>query len=153
MTIKYSVYFIIIALAFFNNNPSYAVCEITNRIYKDVDGKGFELRFSEPSSDSAVSFANVTLWHPERNNIGVFEAGASQGLANIYFSLINKKEDNINIAAYFFNSNFQQSQQIDNSHYLFVSGLGSWDWYFNQMSGGRDIFLGNPMWKFDRCQS
>ena len=35
---------------------------------------------------------------------------------------------------------------------MFILGLGSWDWYDNQMSEGRDIILGNPMWKFDHCR-
>jgi hypothetical protein len=36
--------------------------------------------------------------------------------------------------------------------YLFISGLGSEDYYKNQMSGSREIVLGDVMWKFYRCR-
>jgi hypothetical protein len=135
-------------------NYSYAACDITRAIYIDMNHSGFELRFNAPPKDSGVLFATVTLWHPQRGNINTFDVGSSQGFGTVYLSPKSdiESQTDYRISAYFFNSNFQQSNEEGASPYMFIAGLGSWDWYDNQMSGGRNIILGNPIWKLDRCQ-
>lgn len=153
-TSKASVYFLFLNLLLFSNSPIYAACDITHAIYKDINNKGFELRFNDPPQNSAVLFATVTLWHPKRGNINNFEVGSSQGFGTVYLFPKSPIESETvsQISAYFFDSNFQELDRPEISTHIFISGLGSWDWYENQMSGSRDTVLGNPMWKFDRCQ-
>lgn len=139
-------------MVIFNVESANATCQITKHIYRAVDDKGFELRFNNPPANSALHFATVTLWHPKRGNIGTLIVGNSQGFGTIYFQPQNNLEDSTNISAYFFDSKFKSAEDYNSAQFLFVSGLGSWDWYDNQMTGGRDVFLGNPIWKFDRCQ-
>lgn len=133
-----------------NIDSVFASCDITKQIYRDVDGKGFELRFNNPPSNSALHFATVVLYHPKRNNIGVFKVGTSQGFGTIYLEPQTESENNI--TAYFFDSQLKSVENYNLGEFLFISGLGSWDWYDNQMNNSREIVLGNSMWKFDRCQ-
>ena len=152
--LKISIYSLATTFLLFSNNLAYAGCDITRAVYKDVSKKGFELRFNAPPQESAVLFATVTLWHPKRGNINSFEVGSSQGFGTVYLSpqSSTESETDYRISAYFFDSNFKEFNQQGASPYMFISGLGSWDWYNNQMSEGRDIVLGNPMWKFDHCR-
>ena len=152
--LKISLYSLTTTFLLFSNSLAYAGCDINRAVYKDTGEKGFELRFNDPPKDSAVLFATVTLWHSKRGNISSFEVGSFQGFGTVYLSPKSKTESEAvsQISAYFFDSNFKEFNNEGASPYMFISGLGSWDWYDNQMSGGRNTVLGNPMWKFDRCR-
>ncbi|MGK7957449.1 MAG: hypothetical protein AB4063_19675 [Crocosphaera sp.] len=136
------------------NSSSYAMCDMTRAIYTDMNGSGFELRFNAPPQNTAVLFATVTLWHPQRGNINTFDVGSSQGFGTVYLAPKSdiESETDYRISAYFFDTNFKETNEEGASPYMFIAGLGSWDWYDSQMSGGRDVILRNPMWKLDRCR-
>jgi hypothetical protein len=152
--LKISIYSLATIFLLFSNSLAYAGCDITRAVYKDMGQNGFELRFNDSLQEVVGLFATVTLWHPKRGNINSFEVGSTQGFSTIYLSPIynTASETDYRISAYFFDYNFKEFNQEGASPYMFISGLGSWDWYDNQMSEGRDIVLGNPMWKFDHCR-
>jgi hypothetical protein len=149
---KNIISFMFSAMLLLMANRGYAACIITNSVYRDVNGRGFELTFKPSSPSSSTTSVIATLSHAKRGKIFEFDMIQSQYYGSV--SLINHKNNNTHLIN-FFNSNLTQSSIFraeSSPMYLFISGLGSTDYYNNQMSGSRAIILGDVMWKFQSCR-
>jgi hypothetical protein len=134
-------------------NTSNPACKITDGIYRDVSGRGFELRFGPPPPKSVTTMATAIISHPKRGSIFEFEMTQSQGYGST--SLISRKDTSKSYRVNFFNSDLTQASMFRAKSlptYLFVSDLGGDDYYLNQGSGSREIALGDVMWRFQRCK-
>ena len=126
-------------------------CKFTNSIYQDIKGSGFELAVSKPSKGLVSVSAVVKIGHKKRGQVFEFDMVQSQGYGSTTLN-DGKGQHLIN----FFNSDLSQKSIFRAKtapKYLFVSGLGSEDYYRNSSRGGREIFLGDVMWKFSRCEN
>jgi hypothetical protein len=132
---------------------AHAACSLNSSVYRDVGGRGFELNFSQKPVNSATIAATVTLTHSKRGRIFEFDLVQSQGYGSTW--LVHREDNDRSHLVNFFNSELIQTSVFrakSSSMYLFISGLGSEDYYRNQMSGSREIVLGDVMWKFYRCR-
>lgn len=123
-------------------------CDLTQSVFQDRPGQGFELEFYPGSSDTLPSSAMVILSHPSRGVIFTFDLVESQGypLAN----LVDRDRPDVAQVITFFDSDLIQSSPP--GFYAFVEGLGYTDWSLNQETGGRVTVLGDVIWEFDRCK-
>ena len=88
-----------------------------------------------------------------RGQVFEFDMVQSQGYGST--SLIDAKGQKRSHLINFFNSDLSQKSIFRAEtapKYIFVSGLGSEDYYGNSLRGGRKIMLGDVMWKLDRCK-
>jgi hypothetical protein len=156
---------LVIKLAFLalvlNASPgsSQASCNFNKSIYHDVDGQGFELSFKPTPSNSSVYITSIaTLKHSRRGTIFKFDVTQMQGYGTTFLTHISGGQEKSH-GLYFFENNLKRTYVIlsrgrDSNAvpYIFVEGLGVTDYYDNRQSGGRDVILGDVMWKFSRCQ-
>lgn len=129
-------------------------CKFADSIYQDVKGKGFELVVRKPPRGSASVSAIVRIGHEKRGQIFEFDMVQSQGYGST--SLIDRKGQKRSYPINFFNSDLSQKSIFRAKtapKYLFISGLGSEDYYGNSSRGGREVLLGDVMWEFSRCEN
>lgn len=125
-------------------------CKFTNSIYQDIKGRGFELVVSKSPVSSASIGAIVRIRHEQRGQIFEFDMVQSQGYGST--SLIDRKGQGRSHLINFFNSDLSQKSIFRTKtapKYLFISGLGSEDYYGNSSRGSRKIMLGDVMWKLN----
>lgn len=127
-------------------------CNLSKAVYKDVAGKGYKIEFMPYRGSSAVQFASGQLSHKSQGIIFKFSVSQSQGYGTTWISPRSSSEQSH--AVYFFDSDLRHSPQVGlrapASTYIFVEGLGSSDYYGNPR--GREILLGDNMWKLDYCK-
>jgi len=140
---------------------SAAPCPIAQSVYRDAEGKGFELVFGEPLPNSVTS-ATATITYPQAGEVYSFTVGQSQGYGTIYMGLI---EDEPFFTVNFFDQNLISAnplwlgEETQAPKYIFMTGLGSYDYYFRR----HEIYsyelspvaplLGEIMWVYHRCQA
>jgi hypothetical protein len=125
-------------------------CSIENSVYEAIDNPDFELIFSPRLPGKAMD-AVVTLKHSKRGKIQTFRMVTSNGYGSSF--LINPQREGTSLNIVVFDRNLKKDNIFRNKvapEYVFVSGLGSEDYYSNN-SRNREFLLGEQMWKFDRC--
>jgi hypothetical protein len=123
-------------------------CPLTRRVYRNVNERGFVLEFRPAPPNSAIVSATAIVSQDVRGIIFKFELVRSQGYGS--YNLVQGKEA---YPAYFFDKDGKQFNRDGTPPLLFVSGLGSADYYLNQTKGGRTIFMGDNFWQFAYCRS
>lgn len=136
-------------------------CPISQSVYRDVEGKGFELVFGEPIPEAVTSKATAMITHPQEGQLYYFDLGQSQGYGSIWMGLMAQDSPfNLN----FFDKNLVSANpvwfeaDIEAPKYLFITGLGSHDYYYrrsrvyiNPIQVPAPL-LGDMMWVYHRCQ-
>lgn len=64
-----------------------APCKISQSVYRDPDGKGFELVFGESIPETATSKATATITHSQVGQLYKFDVSQSNGYGSIYLTL------------------------------------------------------------------
>lgn len=127
-------------------------CPLTRSIYKDVDGDGFELSFSPKNDGPVSSWAIATLRQTGYGARTTFTVNSRQGGGGTILSPNEKEYSSYSgeMRMHQFSSDLKSPQGNQAPDYILISGLGSFDWYWNKEKG--EPFVGDTMWKFDRCK-
>ncbi|MBW4525112.1 MAG: hypothetical protein KME18_07935 [Phormidium tanganyikae FI6-MK23] len=136
-------------------------CKLTQSIYRDVNGKGFELIFGQPPKNRAVYGASAVIKQAKQGVIYRFNLTQANGYGSI--SLIDPKRNNDNPSGFFvinfFNSDltsapFMPGRETSVPKYAFINGIGAAHYYDYRRDFSNNIpMLLDAMWVFDRCQN
>ncbi|MEO0532922.1 MAG: hypothetical protein AAF215_03545 [Cyanobacteria bacterium P01_A01_bin.123] len=134
-------------------------CPIAQSVYRDVEGQGFELVFSE--STNTVSKATATITHPDQAQLHRFDVTQASGYGSIFLSSIDAAGEPLgngdSLEIYFFDEDFGDAtptflgDETESPEYTFIAGLGSHD-YYSRRGSVTPPLLGDIMWIHDRCQ-
>ena len=125
---------------------AHAACDLDHSVFQDAAKRGFTLEFSPSRGDGATVVARAQVRHKTRGVIFKFEVGHSNGY-DTYFLTRTEADKAPAHDVYFFDANMVGTP-VNTAAWVFVSGLGSADWYDTR----KDPQLGDMMWKFDRCK-
>ncbi|WP_338463081.1 hypothetical protein VZH09_13880 (plasmid) [Synechococcus elongatus IITB7] len=131
--------------------PPEQSCQLSRSIYRDVNGKGFELSFKGGRFESVSQWAIATLRHRQKGVKTAFDVSSMQGAGGIILTPRGNKyrESKNDLNLYVFNANLTSSVERGAPTYIFISGLGSFDWYWNRDQG--EPYVWDTLWKFNRC--
>lgn len=136
--------------------PGWARCNLTDRIYRDVGNRGFELEFSPPSipRPDNRNFARATIRYADGSVLYTFRMASSLGYSRT--SLIN--EDGAQgFTVNFFNTDLTPTSCRDSEDpaFLFISDLGIDEFYQGRVRryNTNAPILSDVMWQFDRCKT
>jgi hypothetical protein len=130
-----------------------AGCPLADSIYEDADGNGFQLEFRPASGKAANVTHTAIIKHPKRGVLFEFNVSTASGFAETLLSPKNGKGGEEAHRIHFFGKNLESADWDESApEYAFIEGLGYADYYGNQDKGGREVTLGNPMWKFTLCR-
>jgi hypothetical protein len=145
-----------------STTPALAGCKISQSIYRDVDGKGFELVF-KPATGSGFggAYGTAIIQQAKLGRLYNFSFTQANGYGSM--SLISLKPDGSGFADGDFGINFFDASlkspntsfntEANAPKYAFISGLGSHDYYRRRSSSGNNLLLKDTMWVYSRCQS
>lgn len=143
-----------------------APCKIAQSVYRDADGKGFELVFGEPIPETASSKATATITHPKVGQLYNFNVTQSSGYGSISLILLNDDGalDSHDFRINFFDQNLVSAtplwfgEETQAPKYAFITALGGHDYYRRK----GDFYtsrisllvppLGDVLWVYNRCQ-
>jgi hypothetical protein len=131
-----------------------AECEIRKSIYRDVDDQGFELVFDavEPPVGSLASTISINYFG---SRIYQFDIVQGSGYGS-FFADYRDSSLLVNFFAGDLASNNPSfiGQDVQASEFMFISGLGSFDYYQrnNLSPNSYPPLIGDTVWVFDRCQ-
>lgn len=133
-------------------------CAIAQSIYRDVNGKGFQLMFSLPPAGSAIH-ARATLYHPQQGQLYQFNVTQTSGYGSIWLSEVaNRAERDRGLWITFFDQNLQSAtptilgEETQAPQYAMISELGSFDYYKRRGKQNNEVLLQDTLWIHDRCQ-
>ena len=153
-----------LAMVILTKSVSASTCQIAQSVYRDADGKGFELVFDAPLPDTGSSDATATIIHSKQGQLYTFNVTQSSGYGSISLISINATnnswEDADSFRINFFAQNFKSAtplflgEEIQAPEYAFIAELGSHDYYTRRgtITENTAPFLGDVMWIHDRCQ-
>lgn len=142
-----------------------APCKISQSVYRDADGKGFELVFGEPIPGTASSKATATITHPKVGQLYKFDVGQSSGYGSISLGLIDDDStlEPRSFGINFFDRNLVSAtplwlgEETQAPKYAFIARLGGHDYYRRKgdfyTSGISTLVppLGDMIWVYNRC--
>ncbi len=140
-----------------------STCQIAQSVYRDADGKGFELVFDAPLPETGSSDATATINHPEQGRLYTFNVTQASGYGSISLVSINaignSLKDANSFRINFFGQNFKSAtpvffgEETQAPDYAFIAELGSHDYYTRRGTVTEETppFLGDVMWIHDRC--
>lgn len=143
-----------------------APCKISQSVYRDADGKGFELVFGEPIPETASSKATATIIHPKGGQLYNFNVSQSSGYGSISLILIddNGAPEPRDFRINFFDQNLVSAtplwfgEETQAPKYVFIAELGGHDYYRRRGDFSTSRIsslvppLGDMMWVHNRCQ-
>jgi hypothetical protein len=134
-----------------------ATCPLNRATYSAIGKPAFELQFSPIAKPKIASeFVALTIQHRDRGTIATYHLGSSLGYGSYYLRDANtsiEDDRNASLKPVFFDANFQQAKDPAPSapQYLFISGLGSDDWYSN-LPGSRETPIAEVLWQRSGCR-
>jgi hypothetical protein len=137
--------------------PQQATCPLNRATYSAIGKPAFDLQFSPIVKPKIASeFVALTIQHRDRGTIATYHLGSSLGYGSYYLRDANTSiEDDrkASLKPVFFDANFQQARDPAPSapQYLFISGLGSDDWYSDR-PGNRETPVAEVMWQRSGCR-
>jgi hypothetical protein len=144
------------------DTPAIADCPIAEGVYRDAEGLGFELVFSEGLPERASSRAIATVNHPNQAGLYDFSVTQSNGYGSIFIERLNAENSEIqgSYPINFFDDQMRSAnplflgEEMDAPTYAFITGLGSDDFYRRRgtVDDTNVPLLGDMIWVFDRCQ-
>jgi hypothetical protein len=132
-------------------------CPIGRATYSAIGKPAFELQFSPIAKPKIASeFVALTIQHRDRGTVATYHLGGSLGYGSYYLRDANtsiEDDSNASLKPVFFDANFQQARDPAPSapQYLFISGLGSDDWYSDR-PGNRETPIAEVMWQRSGCR-
>lgn len=137
-------------------------CNLRQSVYRDANGKGFELIFSQPATRSASSYATAVIRQSKAGELYRFSVTQSNGYGStvLFDPKRANDESSSGYVINFFDKNlvtttFMLGRETTVPKYAFINGLGSTDYYrFGRreaLSQGIPLLL-DTMWVFSRCQ-
>lgn len=128
-------------------------CLLENSVYEDADTHEFQLEFGPASGERAEVIHTVMIKHPKRGTIFEFNFSIGMGMAGAFLSPKEESGEAENHRIHFFDKELKSADWDEGAPpYAFIAGLGFAD-YYGKDTGGREIILGDPMWKFARCRT
>ncbi|CAN1211726.1 hypothetical protein TUMEXPCC7403_16095 [Tumidithrix helvetica PCC 7403] len=136
-------------------------CPIAKSIYRDADGKGFQLVFGPPPPRSPFH-ATAAIAHPQLGQLYRFQVTQSSGYGSIWLleqDRSNSKREN-RFWITFFDRDLKSAtpiflgQETESPRYAVIAELGSHDYYQRRgtMTQSTPPLLPDVMWIHDRCQ-
>jgi hypothetical protein len=132
-------------------------CPLDRATYSAIGKPAFEMQFSPIAKPKIASeFVALTFQHRDRGTIATYHLGSSLGYGSYYLRDANtsiEDDSNASLKPVFFDANFQQARDSATSapQYLFISGLGSDDWYSDR-PGNREKPVSEVMWQRSGCR-
>jgi hypothetical protein len=157
MKLKFFVGSLMTLSFFLLSETAWADCKLTDRIYRDVGDRGFELEFLPTPADppSSMNFARAVIRHPEGGTLYNFYLAESQGYPSV--GLVSETSENTGFRINFFDADLTSTSWRDREapSYAFIADLGSHEYYHGRRrrSETETPILGDVMWKFDRCKA
>ena len=137
-------------------------CPISNSIYRDANGQGFELVFGLPPIDSAVQ-GTAVINHPQQAQLYQFRVlqSSGYGTVSLWDQDLEQPENDHGFWMAFFDHDLASAtplylgEETAAPQYAVVAGLGSHDYYrrWGTITEDTPPLLGDVMWIRDRCQS
>lgn len=142
---------------------SAASCKISQSVYRDAEGHGFELVFGDSLPGVGGSRATATIRHSTQGQLYHFNVTQANGYGSISLLTINATSNGLEFrdgfGIYFFDQELKSAMGIlgreqQAPQYAFIPGLGSHDYYRRRMTNTNEstLFLSDTMWIHDRCQ-
>lgn len=134
-------------------------CKISQSVYRDADGKGFELVFGAPKTGSPF-LASATIQHSQQDPLYRFNLTQANGYGSI--SLLWQPKTKQQIQSFrlnFFCQDFKSATPVifgrepQAPKYAFITDLGSFDYYQrrSRISDQTPPQIVDMMWVHDRC--
>jgi len=135
------------------------VCPIAKSIYRDGDGKGFELVFGAPLPNTTYH-ATAVIHHPQQRSLYQFTVNQSSGYGSVWLNELSKKNSRQSQRFWitFFDQNLKSAtplwlgEEKEAPKYAVVAELGSHD-YYQRRGTEKPSLIGDVIWVFDRCQA
>lgn len=139
-----------------------APCKISQSVYRDTDGKGFELAFGGAPNGSPF-LASAALHHSQQEPLYRFNLTQANGYGSISL-LWRQQQPNQKIQSFrlnFFSQDFKSAtpiifgQELQAPKYAFITDLGRFDYYQRrgEISDQAPPQIVDMMWVHDRCLS
>lgn len=123
-----------------------AACELDHSQYRDAANRGFTLEFSPSEGADATVVALAQVKHKARGLIFRFEVGHTNGYGTFFLTQTGVAKP-LSHEVYFFDARLNTTP-VNTAAWVFVSGLGSADWYDTR----KEPQVGDTLWKFERCK-
>lgn len=136
-----------------------APCKISESVYREADGQGFELVFGAAPTGSPL-LATVTLQHPKQVPLYRFDLTQANGYGSISLMWRQQpKSERHSFRLNFFSQAFQSAtpgvfgREPQAPKYAFITDLASFDYYRRRgaISNSTAPYLKDVLWVHDRC--
>ena len=132
-------------------------CPLTQSIYRDADGKGFELAFSSPRPKTPYP-ASAIIQHAQGGRMYEFDVSQSSGYGSVWLNTLkNYPGPPRSFWITFFDQDLKAATPIwlldakTAPKYAAIAELGGHDHYRRRGTKNPPL-IGDVMWRFDRCQ-
>ena len=132
-------------------------CPIAKSIYRDGDGKGFELVFGPPTT-GRIEHATAVINHRQQRQLYRFKMYQRSGYGSVWLSELSlgyPKQPARGFWITFFDRDLKSAtplflgEEKESPRYAVIADLGSYDYYRRR---GQETLIKDPIWVFDRCQ-
>ncbi len=123
-----------------------AACDLDHSVFRDAANRGFALEFSPAGGADATLVALAQVRHKARGVIFSFEVGHSNGYGTFFLTRTDADKAPAH-DVYFFDARMVETP-VNTAVWVFVSGLGSADWYDTR----KQPQVRDTLWKFERCK-
>jgi hypothetical protein len=133
-------------------------CVLDRATYSAIGKPAFELQFS-PIENRKIATESValTLQHRDRGMLTTYHIGGTMGYGSYVLRDLSRpieEDTGDRLRTVFFDANWQEVKDISRGNapkYLFISGLGSNDWYADR-ANNRKQPLREVMWQISNCR-
>lgn len=136
-------------------------CPIARSIYRDGDGKGFQLVFGPPPPGRPFH-ATAVINHPQQEKLYQFLVNQSSGYGSVWLSPPDRGSSSHNNLLWitFFDRNLKSAtplflgKETEAPMYAVIAQLGSNDYYRRKgnVTSSTPPLLRDVIWIHDRCQ-
>ncbi|HEY9815922.1 MAG TPA: hypothetical protein V6D20_09035 [Candidatus Obscuribacterales bacterium] len=131
-------------------------CPIAESIYRDGDGRGFQLVFGPPTP-GGIDHGTAVINHHQQGQLYRFKVYQSSGYGSVRLDDQNTGYPEIEGGFWitFFDQNLQSAtplflgEETASPMYAVIADLGSYDYYRRR---GEEVLIPDAIWIFDRCQ-
>jgi hypothetical protein len=135
-------------------NPKLDTCNLQNSTYSAIGNPDWRIEVKPAQKRfAAVESATFLIKHKTRGEIGRYALGQSNGYGSFSLRDLSKKVDDPSpsLKPAFFDQHWRADRLLNSApKYLFISGLGSADWYGNSPQS-RETPVGELMWQLSSC--
>lgn len=153
------IFLCILGMLLLSESVLAAPCKISQSVYRDTDGKGFELVFGAPKNGTPF-LASATIQPSQQDPLYRFNLTQANGYGSISLLWQPKtKQNSQSFRLNFFSQDLQSATPVifgrepQAPRYAFITDLGSFDYYQRrgQISDQTPPQIVDMMWVHDRC--